>query len=189
LASHYRRRAGELQGRGAAFPGVPGLKSKSVFEAVFWDWLVETRPPILERWPDLMMGLGLLSFDEPKARARVSAFFRDLRALSQVSEKLAAQLKALPEWARPALPPLAEPLDAVLKALAPLAETFKTKGRRAEPFRLMAVRCLREAGLTVPEVARMLEVSKDAVRKLSQREAEFSKRSIAAATATIARLH
>jgi hypothetical protein len=164
------------QQRGERIHGLPqprsqlcDFKIRSLFEETFCSWLEEERPLVLERAVALMGGIFFATFTTPEARRRVTSLIADVRTLQQVSSRLSATLASLENKHVLGVNALDSAVSGVLEALAPYVDILKTKGRPSDPFGSVVVRCLRDAGLTVGDVAQVMGVTPNAVRKNRRR--------------------
>lgn len=107
---------------------------------------------------------------------KLRVLLRDLAAAKKTAERLASTVDAL--GANPVLtglrvlPPEFRRVAASIDlAIRPFQHEWQSSGRPTDPIRFMLTTLLTEAGLTAGDIAELLGVTKDAVRKQLRRAA------------------
>jgi hypothetical protein len=183
LCTAYARDIERVRRAGPREMQIDGLRfvPRCAFESIFISWIFEARPAVLLGAIDLMTGVLFALPSEQHFHEATGELMKDLRTLNDVASRLSAHIERL------RLPGpfqgIAEKADAfglkrfedslrsVRSFLAPIMSELKAKGRRSDPLRSVVVRCFRAAGLTDGDIAEVLDVKKDAVRKQARKTA------------------
>jgi hypothetical protein len=160
---------------------IDGRPASSAFEAIFISWILDNKPDVLRRAIDLMTGVLFALPSEQHFHKATGELMKDLRTLNDVASRLTAHIERLRRSGP--FQGMADKADAfglrrfedslgpVTSFLSPITSELKAKGRRSDPLRSIVVRCFRAAGLTDGDIATVLDVKKDAVRKQARKTA------------------
>jgi hypothetical protein len=151
------------------------------FEAIFISWIYKVRPVVLRRAIDMISGVLFAIPSEPEFHKAMGEVMKDVRTLSDIASRLSSHIKLLRRPGpfqnmaayadRFGLKRFEDSLASVTSFLAPIMSELKAKGRRSDPLRSVVVRCFRAAGLSDGDIAAILDVKKDAVRKQARKAA------------------